>query len=115
MEGTFQIIFHLQLTQQFRVDQEVQAGPGLPVQQIGKKKHFISLLECKMTTNFIWARAQTGMEEIVGNSNALKPFPYETFGDNFLRNLGLTLNSFTSKLLTLQVTPKKEKHSGSIG
>ena len=37
MEGTFQIIFHLQLTQQFRVDQEVQAGPGLPVQQIGKK------------------------------------------------------------------------------
>ena len=97
------------------MDQEVQAGPGLPVQQIGKKKHFISLLECKMTTNFIWARAQTGMQEIVGNSNALKPFPYETFGDNFLRNLGLTLNSFTSKLLTLQVTPKKEKHSGSIG
>ena len=39
MEGTFQIIFHLQLTQQFRVDQEVQAGPGLPVQQIGKKKN----------------------------------------------------------------------------
>lgn len=115
IEGTFQIIFHLQLTQQFRVDQEVQAGPGLPVQQIGKKKHFISLLECKMTTNFIWARAQTGMQEIVGNSNALKPFPYETFGDNFLRNLGLALNSFTSKLLTLQVTPKKEKHSGSIG
>lgn len=37
MEGTFQIIFHLQLTQQFRVDQEVQADPGLPVQQIGKK------------------------------------------------------------------------------
>lgn len=62
IEGTFQIIFHLQLTQQFRVDQEVQAGPGLPVQQIGKKKHFISLLECKMTTNFIWARAQTGMQ-----------------------------------------------------
>ena len=80
-----------------------------------EKKHFISLLECKMTTNFIWARAQTGMQEIVGNSNALKPFPYETFGDNFLRNLGLTLNSFTSKLLTLQVTPKKEKRSGSIG
>lgn len=72
MEGTFQIIFHLQLTQQFRVDQEVQAGPGLPIQQIGKKKHFISLLECKMTTIFIWARAQTGMQEIVGNSNALK-------------------------------------------
>ena len=68
-----------------------------------------------MTTNFIWARAQTGMQEIVGNSNALKPFPYETFGDNFLKNLGFTLNSFTSKLLTLQVTPKKEKHSGSIG
>lgn len=40
MEGTFQIIFHLQLTQQFRVDQEVQAGPGLPIQQIGKKKTF---------------------------------------------------------------------------
>ena len=57
MEGTFQIIFHLQLTQQFRVDQEVQAGPGLPVQQIGKKKN-ISLV----SLNARWQQISYGPE-----------------------------------------------------
>lgn len=56
IEGTFQIIFHLQLTQQFRVDQEVQAGPGLPVQQIGKKK--ISLV----SLNARWQQISYGPE-----------------------------------------------------